>query len=206
MASRPFAGVNLDLDSSSASALLGYKSTTDEPGQGDTLVMQSRQLPCPVALEPLSRARAAVMTVLIKLPGSPTPPGQSGLALGSCLISLTSNMEEDLRKGFIQETSLSQNNLANKMAEQQPQPHPTVPTSDQHQHHHHHASPTLANNGHGGGGGEPAAVMNGNGHRSGQEMMIISREPSCTPPPSHPPPLPPGGSNPGGDGRQGVDV
>ena len=53
--------------------------------------------PSPVALEPLSRQKAAVLTLVMRLPTGDddvTPSGQSGIALASTLVTLG-------RSGFV---------------------------------------------------------------------------------------------------------
>jgi len=49
--------------------------------------------PSPIALEPCADQKAAVLSLLIRLPSGTlpyTPPGQSGLAIASTLVSLGS--------------------------------------------------------------------------------------------------------------------
>lgn len=47
--------------------------------------------PTPIALEPCSGGKAAVLSLIVRLPpgeGQYTPPGQSGLGIASALVSL----------------------------------------------------------------------------------------------------------------------
>uniref|UniRef100_A0A4W3JJJ7 Attractin-like protein 1 n=2 Tax=Callorhinchus milii TaxID=7868 RepID=A0A4W3JJJ7_CALMI len=78
MASRPFASVDVALE-------VG----TEEP---DIIRGPLEGVPKPIAVEPCSTTRAAVLTVFICLPrgscGTP-PPGQSGLAIASALIDIS---------------------------------------------------------------------------------------------------------------------
>ena len=79
MASRPFAGITLELD-------LERPVGPDEP-----VNIWKYSSPTPVALEPCSTGKAAVLSLVIKLPTGGTgnvPPGQTGLAMGSALVSL----------------------------------------------------------------------------------------------------------------------
>uniref|UniRef100_A0A6B0VI15 Putative attractin and platelet-activating factor acetylhydrolase n=1 Tax=Ixodes ricinus TaxID=34613 RepID=A0A6B0VI15_IXORI len=79
MASRPFAGVTLELDGE----LDGWsKQLQDGVKQGH---------PTPVALEPCASGKAAVLSLIVRLPTGGqehTATGQSGLAIASALVSL----------------------------------------------------------------------------------------------------------------------
>lgn len=79
MASRPFAGITLELEQERAL----------DPSEPFNLWKCNS--PTPVALEPCSTGKAAVLTIVIKLPtggSGNVPPGQTGLAMGSALVSL----------------------------------------------------------------------------------------------------------------------
>ncbi|CAN8014844.1 unnamed protein product, partial [Ixodes persulcatus] len=79
MASRPFAGVTLELDGE----LDGWSKQLQDGGkQGH---------PTPVALEPCASGKAAVLSLIVRLPTGGqehTATGQSGLAIASALVSL----------------------------------------------------------------------------------------------------------------------
>lgn len=79
MASRPFAGVTLELDT----------ETGDSGKLDDDATKQSH--PTPVALEPCASGRAAVLTLIVRMPTGGrrrTATGQSGIAIASALVSL----------------------------------------------------------------------------------------------------------------------
>ncbi|XP_035220041.1 attractin-like [Stegodyphus dumicola] len=81
MASRPFAGVAVELD-----AQLLIISTHN--GNEDR---QKKCHPTPIALEPCSGGKAAVLSLIVRLPPGEeeyTPAGQSGLGIASALVSL----------------------------------------------------------------------------------------------------------------------
>uniref|UniRef100_A0A8D3BX29 Attractin-like 1b n=1 Tax=Scophthalmus maximus TaxID=52904 RepID=A0A8D3BX29_SCOMX len=83
MASRPFASVAVSLDPS-----LPFFS------------LSSQGVPKPVAMEPCSGGKAAVLTVLVRLPSGPTglpPPGQSGLIVASALIDISQQKPTDYK-------------------------------------------------------------------------------------------------------------
>ncbi|XP_064465607.1 attractin-like protein 1 isoform X2 [Ornithodoros turicata] len=74
MASRPFAGVTLEVDS--------MKPESDGTKQSH---------PTPVALEPCASGKAAVLTLIVRMPTGGlqhTATGQSGIAIASALVSL----------------------------------------------------------------------------------------------------------------------
>lgn len=78
MASRPFASVALALDT---------RGEETEP-----LQPAAEGAPKPVAMEPCSGGKAAVLTVLMRLPSGLSdlpPPGQSGLIVASALIDIS---------------------------------------------------------------------------------------------------------------------
>ncbi|XP_028966843.1 attractin [Galendromus occidentalis] len=80
MASRPFAGVTLELQSPPY-GLHGHG--------GFGTLHQGR--PTPVALEPCASGKAAVISLIVRLPrqDSSVPQGQSGIAIASALVSLS---------------------------------------------------------------------------------------------------------------------
>ncbi|XP_012670081.1 attractin-like protein 1 isoform X1 [Clupea harengus] len=87
MASRPFASV----------------SVAPEVGCEYVKLLQggSEGPPKPVAMEPCSGGKAAVLTVLICLPRSPSgvpPPGQSGIAIASALIDTSQQKPMDFKE------------------------------------------------------------------------------------------------------------
>ncbi|KPM04941.1 Attractin-like protein 1 [Sarcoptes scabiei] len=80
MASRPFAGVVVQM-----------MSKNDSNNSTVSIDNQQPTNPSPIALEPLSNGKAAVLTMLIKLPTGTNPipqPGQTGIALASSLVTL----------------------------------------------------------------------------------------------------------------------
>uniref|UniRef100_A0A673AYN3 Attractin-like 1b n=1 Tax=Sphaeramia orbicularis TaxID=375764 RepID=A0A673AYN3_9TELE len=83
MASRPFASVAVALDAR------GEQTELLQPGA-----------PKPVAMEPCSGGKAAVLTVLMRLPSGPSglpPPGQSGLIVASALIDISQQKPTDFK-------------------------------------------------------------------------------------------------------------
>uniref|UniRef100_A0A8C4HXW1 Attractin like 1 n=1 Tax=Dicentrarchus labrax TaxID=13489 RepID=A0A8C4HXW1_DICLA len=84
MASRPFASVAVALDA---------RGKQTEP-------LQPMGAPKPVAMEPCSGGKAAVLTVLVRLPSGPSglpPPGQSGLIVASALIDISQQKPTDFK-------------------------------------------------------------------------------------------------------------
>ncbi|KAL3182913.1 hypothetical protein MRX96_006713 [Rhipicephalus microplus] len=89
MASRPFAGVTLELDSEPDGS---SKQFQDGMKQGH---------PTPVALEPCASGKAAVLTLIVRMPTGGqehTATGQSGLAIASALVSLGTLCKSDTIK------------------------------------------------------------------------------------------------------------
>ncbi|KAM9817295.1 attractin-like protein 1 [Neosynchiropus ocellatus] len=87
MASRPFASVTVTLD------VCGKQSKI--------LHSLPDGLPKPVATEPCSGGKAAVLTVLIHLPSGPSglpPPGQSGIIVASALIDISQQRPADFKE------------------------------------------------------------------------------------------------------------
>ncbi|XP_041426077.1 attractin-like protein 1 [Xenopus laevis] len=86
MASRPFATVDVTLE-------VG-------PEQGEILRAPTEGAPKPIAIEPCSGNKAAVLTVFLCLPrglsGFP-PPGQSGIAIASALIDISHQKSLDCK-------------------------------------------------------------------------------------------------------------
>lgn len=89
MASRPFSQVLVELE-------YRERSLTNQPlvisDNAAIVKRRKRDAPSPIALEPCSGNRAAVLSLLVRLPtgGEPfTPRGQSaGLAIASALVTL----------------------------------------------------------------------------------------------------------------------
>ncbi|XP_053314088.1 attractin isoform X2 [Spea bombifrons] len=81
MASRPFASVNVALE------------TDEEPP--DLIGGSIKSVPKPIALEPCYGNKAAVLSIFVRLPrglGGIPPPGQSGLAVASALVDISQQM------------------------------------------------------------------------------------------------------------------
>ncbi|OCT96586.1 attractin isoform X1 [Xenopus laevis] len=81
MASRPFASVNVALE------------TEEEPP--DLIGGSIKTVPKPIALEPCYGNKAAVLSIFVRLPrglGGIPPPGQSGLAVASALVDISQQM------------------------------------------------------------------------------------------------------------------
>lgn len=79
MASRPFAGIVLHLEKE-------VSVSEDQP-----FLPSLHNNPTPVALEPCATGKSAVLSLLVRLPTGGTgsvPPGQTGLAIASALVSL----------------------------------------------------------------------------------------------------------------------
>ncbi|XP_029953721.1 attractin-like protein 1 [Salarias fasciatus] len=86
MASRPFASVAVSLDAR------GELTEVLQP------VVDGA--PKPVAMEPCSGGKAAVLTVLMRLPSGPSglpPPGQSGIIVASALIDISQQKPTDFK-------------------------------------------------------------------------------------------------------------
>uniref|UniRef100_A0A8C5QK43 Attractin-like protein 1 n=1 Tax=Leptobrachium leishanense TaxID=445787 RepID=A0A8C5QK43_9ANUR len=86
MASRPFASVDVTLE-------VGAEQTELHRGSGEGV-------PKPIAIEPCSGNKAAVLTVFLCLPrgvSSVPPPGQSGLAIASALIDISQQKSLDCK-------------------------------------------------------------------------------------------------------------
>uniref|UniRef100_A0A670Z9I7 Attractin n=1 Tax=Pseudonaja textilis TaxID=8673 RepID=A0A670Z9I7_PSETE len=81
MASRPFASINVALE-------------TDE-APPDLIGGSIKMVPKPIALEPCFGNKAAVLSVFVRLPrglGGIPPPGQSGLAVASALVDISQQL------------------------------------------------------------------------------------------------------------------
>ncbi|XP_019738990.1 attractin-like protein 1 [Hippocampus comes] len=88
MASRPFASAAVVLDAR------GREQT-------EMLQPMADGAPKPVAMEPCSGGKAAVLTVLMRLPSGPAnspPPGQSGLIVASALIDISQQKAGDFKE------------------------------------------------------------------------------------------------------------
>uniref|UniRef100_A0A668APG4 Attractin like 1 n=1 Tax=Myripristis murdjan TaxID=586833 RepID=A0A668APG4_9TELE len=85
MASRPFASVAVALDIR---------------GENTDFLFSFQGPPKPIAMEPCSGGKAAVLTVLMCLPSGPSglpPPGQSGLIVASALIDVSQQKPTDFK-------------------------------------------------------------------------------------------------------------
>ena len=81
MASRPFAGLVVELENEA------------QGNESEPFIQHRNNNPTPIALEPCSSGKAAVLSLIVRLPTGGTgvvPPGQTGLALASALVSLGS--------------------------------------------------------------------------------------------------------------------
>ncbi|XP_053204126.1 attractin-like protein 1 [Panonychus citri] len=103
-ASRPFASILIELNNEDSEEMLIQRnrdnemdssaitnSTTTTTTNSTSAILPSRCDPTPIALEPCATNKAAVLSLILRLPsgGSSTvPPGQTGLAIGSALVSL----------------------------------------------------------------------------------------------------------------------
>ncbi|CAG5115664.1 unnamed protein product [Candidula unifasciata] len=96
MASRPFSTIAVEIDRKFDSAV------TDKRDHLDSVLRRRRKIsnkPSAIAIEPLSDHKAAILTLLIQLPTGDleyAPSGQSGLAVGSALVSIGSNRKQSL--------------------------------------------------------------------------------------------------------------
>ena len=104
MASRPFGSVLVELEHNSSNSTHQTGSSCHVTGQIDelesTAVLRKRKSrpkhyrPSPIALEPCEGNRAAVLSLIVRLPtgGKPyAPPGYTGIAVASSLVTLGSN-------------------------------------------------------------------------------------------------------------------
>lgn len=79
MASRPFSGINVDLEKEVSAR------------ESEVFLPWKNNNPTPIALEPCSTGKAAVLSLIVRLPTGGTgnvPSGQTGLAIASALVSL----------------------------------------------------------------------------------------------------------------------
>ncbi|CAH1784738.1 unnamed protein product, partial [Owenia fusiformis] len=95
MASRPFASMAYEIEQyNEVGTLLGEKKENNpQPPPSRHRKKQTVAKPSPVALEPLNGHKAAVLTVLVRLPCGDedhTPPGTTGIVMGSSLVTLGS--------------------------------------------------------------------------------------------------------------------
>jgi hypothetical protein len=82
MASRPFAGILLHLENS------------DQSGNEAVISSKFKNNATPVAIEPCSTGKAAVFSLILRLPtggSGSVPSGQTGLAIASALVSLSND-------------------------------------------------------------------------------------------------------------------
>ncbi|XP_064603271.1 LOW QUALITY PROTEIN: attractin-like protein 1 [Liolophura sinensis] len=103
MASRPFASVSAEIepkiDPYNGPGALAMKR---EPPDVKRKKIRSPNKPFPIAYEPLSGSKVAVISMLVRLPTGDedfTPPGQCGLAIASALITLGNQRKPSLEKG-----------------------------------------------------------------------------------------------------------
>ncbi|CAL1533125.1 unnamed protein product [Lymnaea stagnalis] len=96
MASRPFSTIPVEMERKSSPAIVDKKDHLDS-------VLRRRKKtvnkPSAIAIEPLADHKAAILTLLIQLPTGDadfSPSGQSGLAVGSALVSIGSNRKQSL--------------------------------------------------------------------------------------------------------------
>lgn len=88
MARRPFSTINLEIDPKSPPEDVTTISVSD------TLSRRKKEYPNPIAMEPCNNNKAAVLSLIVRLPtGSDahTPNGQSGIAIASALVTLGGN-------------------------------------------------------------------------------------------------------------------
>ncbi|XP_012937027.2 attractin [Aplysia californica] len=96
MASRPFSTIGIEIDRKS------NPITVDKKDHLDSVLRRRRKAgnkPSAVAIEPLKDNKAAILSLIIQLPtgGSDyAPSGQSGLAVGSALVSIGSHRKQSL--------------------------------------------------------------------------------------------------------------
>lgn len=96
MASRPFASIFVELRSDYD---ISTKSRMDT-GDGNYSIVRRRD-PTPIALEPCATGKAAVLSLILRLPSGgqrTVPSGQTGLAIGSALVSL-GTVDQKFAKG-----------------------------------------------------------------------------------------------------------
>lgn len=99
MASRPFAGLVVELEN---------EVVADDERLQEPFIPPKHNNPTPIALEPCNTGKAAVLSLIVRLPTGGTgqvPPGQTGLAIASALVSLGS-----MDKGKEGETSSANKN------------------------------------------------------------------------------------------------
>jgi len=87
MASRPFAGITLEVEKE-------LEAKANEP------FISSKNNPTPIALEPTATGKAAVLSVIVRLPTAGTgsiPLGTTGLAIASALVSLDPRLVRESR-------------------------------------------------------------------------------------------------------------
>ncbi|BFY98775.1 hypothetical protein BsWGS_01815 [Bradybaena similaris] len=96
MASRPFSTIAVEIDRKFDSAVADKRDHLDSVLRRRK---KSSNKPSAIAIEPLSDHKAAILTLLIQLPTGDleyAPSGQSGLAVGSALVSIGTNRKQSL--------------------------------------------------------------------------------------------------------------
>ncbi|KAL8587016.1 hypothetical protein ACOMHN_023406 [Nucella lapillus] len=103
MASRPFSSVCVDMDKKADPAAgAGPPERKELRDHVDTALRRRKKLankPSAIALEPLTGGKAAVLTLLVQLPFGDSdfaPSGQSGMAVGSALVSIGTTRKQSL--------------------------------------------------------------------------------------------------------------
>ncbi|XP_059178870.1 attractin-like protein 1 isoform X2 [Physella acuta] len=96
MASRPFSSISVEVERKSNPAVV------DKKDHLDSVLRRRKKMinkPSAISIEPLADHKAAILTLLIQLPTGDAefaPSGQSGLAVGSALVSMGSNRKQSL--------------------------------------------------------------------------------------------------------------
>ncbi|RUS90476.1 hypothetical protein EGW08_001744 [Elysia chlorotica] len=97
MARRPFSTIAVEIEKKSSPAVADRKDHLDSVLRRRKKQMGSK--PSSIAIEPLKDNKAAILTLLIQLPTGNSdfaPSGNSGLAVGSALVSIGSNRKQSL--------------------------------------------------------------------------------------------------------------
>ena len=107
MASRPFSAIMLHLEKE------GIESVNE------SLISFKEKNVTPIALEPCSTGKAAVLSLILRLPTGGTgnvPSGQTGLAIASALVSLSS-LDQSLVRNQDSSATCKQLSVTAKTAE-----------------------------------------------------------------------------------------
>lgn len=94
MASRPFASIFVELRNDQDVTKSRY-----DTGDGNFSIVRRRD-PTPIAVEPCATGKAAVLSLILRLPSGgqrTVPPGQTGLAIGSALVTLGTMDQKNLK-------------------------------------------------------------------------------------------------------------